>query len=375
MNSGKNAWVELDLSAFEFNINQIKKHTNNCDIIAVVKANAYGHGVLDLIPTLVKNNINKLAVATLEEAIEIREKFINVNILIFGFTPIELSNNLWLYNLEQSVFSYDQAKELSLLAEKNKKVINIHIKLDTGMGRLGFLSDDESIKQISEIYSMPFLNVIGIFSHFATSDAEDKTYAYQQLDNYFYIINKLKEIGIENVGIKHISNSGAILEMKEAQLNCIRPGKILYGFLPSCDIHNKLLLKPILSLKCKIINLKNLDEGCYVGYNNSFITKQKSKIAVLPIGYSDGYSRKLSHKIKVLVNNTTLVPVIATICMNLCMIDVTDIEIINVGDVVILYGDVENVKEISIQHVSKILETSSYEVLCSINPRLPRICI
>lgn len=369
----RDTWVELDLNALEFNISQIKKQTNNSDIIAVVKTNAYGHGVLEIIPVLIKNNITKLAVATIDEAITIREKFNNVLILIFNYTSLEISHMLYEYDFQQSVFSYEYATDLSNIAIKNNKIINIHIKLDTGMSRLGFYTDDKSIEQIKEIYNMKGLNVIGIFSHFASSDAYDKTYSYKQFDKYLYVIKKLEEFGI-NVGIKHIANSGAILDIKETHMGCVRPGKILYGFLPSDEVHNHLLLKPILSLKSKIISIKYLDENTFVGYNNSFKTNRKTIIAILSIGYGDGYSRRLSHKIKVLINNK-LAPVIATICMNLCMIDVTDVENVKIGDIVTLYGEIENFKEISIYNISKLLGTNNYEVLCNISDKLPRICL
>lgn len=367
------AWVELNLKSLEFNIKQIQKHTNNTDIIAVVKGNAYGHGVLEIIPTLLNNNIKKVAVVSLNEAIEIREQFSDISILILSFTPLNYCEKLWEYNLEQCVFYYEYAKHLDSIANKNNKIIHIHIKIDTGMGRLGFLPNNENIEQITKIYNMKNLNVFGICSHFASSDSFDKTYSLVQFEKYLYVIQKLEEAGVKNIGLKHIANSGAVLDMKETHMDCIRPGIILYGFFPSNEVQNKLILKPVLLLKCKIISLQCIEKGSSVGYNHSFITKRKSKIAVLPLGYNEGYSKILENKSHALINNK-LAPIVS-ICMNLCMTDVTDIENVNIGDVVTLYGDVENIKEININHISKLSETIPYEILCKINCRLQRICV
>ena len=365
-------WVELNLENLEFNIKQIQKLTNNNNIIAVVKGNAYGHGVLDILPTLIKNNINRVGVATLDEAIEIRNKFENISILIMGSTSVHLTDKLLEYDIEQTVFNYDNIIEMSTIAKENNKLLKIHIKIDTGMNRLGFTIDE--IEKIINIYSINNLNIIGIFSHFSSSDYYDKTYSKQQFNKYLQIIKKLEDSGIKNIGLKHIANSGAILDLPETYLDTIRPGKILYGYLPSEDVHNKLFLKPILSLKCKIISIKYLEENSYVGYGNSFKTNRKSKIAVLPIGYSDGYSRILSHKVSVLINNK-IVPIISKICMNLCMVDITDVENVKIGDIVTIYGFVEGKEEISIPYIAKLLETNNYEILCKINNKIPRICV
>ena len=366
-----NSWVELKLSNLEFNIKQINHITNNSNIIAVVKSNAYGHGLLKLMPTFIKNNINNFAVNSLDEAIEIRKNFNDVNILIFGYTPLDICSHLWNYNLWQTVFNYEQAMDLSNMAMKYNKSIYIHIKIDTGMNRLGFSPDDMNIKKI---YTMNNLIVLGIYSHFAMSDALDKTFSYNQLEKYVNVIQDLKQNGIKNTGLQHMSNSAAILDMKESYLDCVRPGKILYGIMPSDEIHNKLPIKPVLSLKCKIINIKYVNEHCCVGYNNSFITKRKSKIATLPIGYSDGYGKKKQYNMFVLVNNV-IVPVIGNICMTFCMIDVTDIDVVTMGDVVTLYGNMENMNEITVDYIGKQLDKSVSEILCSISEKIPRLCI
>jgi len=367
----KDIWIELNLNYLDFNIKQIQKHTNNKKIIAVVKSNGYGHGVLNIIPTLLNNNINNVAVANLDEAVEIREKFGLISILILGFTSLDISNYLWDYNLEQTIFDYDYAVELSCIAQKNNKIINVHIKIDTGMGRLGFTLKD--IELIKKIYKMNNLCVVGIYSHFSSSCKFDKSFSYEQFNNFSIIIKKLEDSGIQNIGYKHFANSGAVLDLKETYMDCIRPGKLLYGYLPSEEVHNKLFLKPILSLKCKIIQLKNLEEGSNVGYGNIYKTKRKSVIAVLPLGYSDGYNRMLSYKVFAFVKNK-VIPILS-ICMNLSMADVTDIENINLNDIVTIYGEIENVKETKIETISKILGTNNYEVLCNINKKIPRICI
>jgi alanine racemase len=366
-------WAEVDLDKLAHNMREIRRNAVSKDIIAVIKADGYGHGALDIAPTLLENGATRIAVAVLNEAVELRRGGIEEPIMVLGFTPPSQIDMLLRYDIEQTVYSYDLAKEISQLAKKKNKVAKIHIALDTGMGRIGFLPDDESAEVVYKISKLPNIVIEGLFSHFSSADEDDKTYTDMQLDRYTAFYNKLISSGVK-VNMRHIANSAAIIDMPQSHFEAVRPGIILYGYYPSEQVFkNKIDLKPVMSLKTNIVHIKNLPAGEYISYGREFKTLRESVIATLPVGYADGYTRLLFNKAKVIINGS-FVPVIGRICMDQCMVDVTEIKNVKVGDEVVLMGEQGDLS-FTADHIAELIGTINYEITCMISKRVPRVYI
>ncbi|AWZ47634.1 alanine racemase [Clostridiaceae bacterium 14S0207] len=366
-------WAEVDLYNLAHNMREIKKLCKNKEVMAVVKADAYGHGALNVAPVLLENGADSLAVAVLSEAIELRKSGIQCPILILGFTPPSFIEELLKYDIDQTVFSYEFAKELSECAKIKNKIAKIHIAVDTGMGRIGYLKEDENIEEVIRISKLPNLKIQGVFSHFSTADEFDKTYTKMQIDRFNWFCNALKEKGVD-IGKKHIYNSAAIIDLQEPISDRVRPGIILYGYYPSDEVNkDKISLKPVMSLKTNVVHVKRVKRGEYIGYGRVFQTEKDSIIATLPVGYADGYSRLLTGKAKVLIRGE-FAPVVGKICMDQCMIDVSNIKDIKVGEEVILIGQDGNNK-ITAEELGELIGTISYEILCVLGKRVPRVYI
>ena len=368
----KRTWAEVDLDAIAHNIREIRKITNpNAQIMAVVKADAYGHGFLEVTKTLLENGADRLAVAVLQEGKQLRSRGVTVPILILGASGEETVEDLINFDITPSVFTYDFAKALSYEAERKEKVTKIHIKIDTGMSRIGFLAGDDNeeiANEIIKISKLPYIEVEGIFSHFAASDEYDTSYTHMQFERFMDVCNKLKEKGLD-VPIKHICNSAGIMMYPEMHLDMVRPGVILYGMYPSDEVDkSRLDLKPAMTLKSTVTHIKDVPAGRGVSYGREYITEGTTKIATVPIGYADGYLRKLAKEGKMIVNGT-LVPIVGRICMDQCMIDVTNVNNIDRGDEVIIFGKTG----VTIDDLASWLETINYEVSCVIGKRIPRI--
>lgn len=371
MNGIRPVWAEIDVDAIEDNIKEIKKIIKDKEIIGVVKADAYGHGAIDTATILLENGADRLAVAVISEAIELRENGITKPLMILGYTPLSFKEDLVKYDIEQTVFNLEYAKELSDFAVKNNTKAKIHIKIDTGMGRIGFLPNEESIEEIEKISKLQGIEIVGLFTHFSTADEEDKEYTKLQVEKYKKIVDELDKRGV-NTGIKHVSNSAAIIDLEEYYLDAVRPGIILYGYYPSNEVKkDKIKIRPALTLKSNIIHLKTVEEGTYISYGRSYVTEGKRTIATLPIGYADGYTRLLNGKAKVIIRGK-LAPVVGKICMDQCMVDVTDIDGVSVGDEVILLGRDGNIKN-DADDLAKMLGTINYEIICMIGRRVPRV--
>ena len=366
-------WAEIDLDAIKYNIDSIKRRVDTKELIAVVKADAYGHGALDVSKTLVENGATKLAVAVITEAMELRHGNINTPIMILGYTPLEFAADLINYDIEQTIFDLEYATKLSEIALNLGKKAKVHVALDTGMGRIGFLINDNSLNEILKISSLKGLEVVGIFTQFATADESDKNYSNKQYKKFTDFNEKLISKGV-NILLKHVSNSGAIIDMPNTYLDGVRAGIVLYGYYPSEDVLKQNLdLKKAISIKTQVAHVKILDKNEYVSYGRKFKTERKSIIATLPIGYADGYSRALTGKAKVIINGK-FAPVVGTICMDQCMIDVTDIGDVHVGDEVIVLGKDKDLK-FDADDMAKAMGTINYEVLCMIKQRIPRVYI
>lgn len=370
MESIRPVWAEVNLDYIRHNMREIKKLTGDKKIISIVKADAYGHGAVDLVPVLLEEGAEKLGVAVITEALELRQAGIDAEIMILGYTPLTFSEKLIKQNIEQTVYDLHYARVLSREALKLNTKAKIHIAVDTGMGRIGFLPD-EDFKDIVKVCSLPGIEVVGIFTHFSVADELDKTYTNEQFKKFKNLCDKLEERGI-HIPLKHSSNSAAIMDLKETYLDGVRPGIITYGYYPSDEVKKDGLdLKPALTLKTNIVHLKKLKKDMYISYGRKFKTERETIVATLPIGYADGYTRLLNGKAKVIINGQ-LAPVIGSICMDQCMVDVTDIERVKLGDEVILIGEKNGVK-FNADDIAQLIGTINYEIICMLKNRVPRM--
>jgi len=372
-NSIRPVWAEVDLGRIEHNVKQIKNLCENKKIYGVVKADAYGHGALDIVQVLLKSGVTDLAVALITEALEIIKSGINVPILILGFTPLPFAEDILNNNIEQTVYDLEYAKKLSEIAQEKNKTAKIHIAVDTGMGRIGFLPNEKGMEAVRQISKLPNINIEGIFTHFSTADEADKTYSLEQLAKFNKFVDDLENEGIK-INIKHASNSAGIMDLPEAHFNAVRPGIIMYGYYPSNEvIKERLDLKPALTLKTSVVHVKTLPKDMYISYGRKYKTDKERVIATLPIGYADGYTRALSNKGKVIVNGK-LASIVGAVCMDQCMIDVTDIENVETGDEVIILGE-EGDLRFNADDLAELLDTINYEIICMIGRRVPRVYI
>lgn len=365
---------EINLDAIAHNTKQIRKIVNDkTDIMVIIKADAYGHGAVEVAKVALYNGASALGVAISDEGIQIRNNNINVPILILGYTPEAKIDEVIKYNLIQTVFTYEMAEAISKVATRLEKIAQIHIKLDTGMSRIGFLPNDEAIDDIIKISKLKNIEIDGIFTHFATSDEKDKSFTYKQAQIYQNFVNELESLGL-HIPVKHVSNSGAIIDLPEFAFNMVRAGIILYGMYPSEEVDkSKINLKPAMTLKTQVSYIKEISANSPISYGRTYYTKTNTKIATIPVGYADGYSRALSNKGRVLIKGE-YANIIGRICMDQFMIDVTHIPNVNIGDDVILIGE-QNNKAVTAQEIAKLIGTINYEVVCMISKRIPRVYI
>lgn len=367
------AWAEIHLDHIEHNVREIAKRIGKMtEIMAVVKADAYGHGVSGTVPALLKSGASRLAVATLDEAIQLRNMGMKVPVLVLGYTEPARAGEIINYGITQTVFSHDLAQALSEAAVKLGKQARIHVKIDTGMTRIGFMPGYGAVKEVVEISSLPGIVIEGIFSHFSTADETDREYTLLQYERFECIVQELNHIGIP-IPVKHIGNSATVIQYPNLDLDMVRPGIILYGLYPSHDVDKSLIsLKPAMEFKTRVVLVKDVEIGDPVSYGRTFVTKRKSRIATLPVGYADGYSRLLSNRGRVLIHGE-YAPVIGRICMDQCLVDVTDIpgEVMT-GDEAVLIGRQGN-REITADEIAELMQTINYEVVCLIGKRIPRV--
>lgn len=367
------AWAEVDLDAIAHNLKEIRRITNKkSEIMGVVKADAYGHGVMEVVRTILENGATCLAVSMLDEAIQLRKNNIDVPILILSYTDPIRAADIIKYNVTQAVFSHDLARALSEEAVRQKRNVKIHIKIDTGMTRVGFMPGYSAVKNVLEISKLPRIVVEGLFTHFASADEKDKSYTEMQFERFMGICSELNRIGVY-IPVKHVANSAAIIEFPNMHLNLVRPGIIQYGMYPSNEVDEKKFdLKSAMTLKANVILVKEVENNTCISYGRTFKTSRVSKIATIPIGYADGYTRLMSNKGKVLINGE-FAPVVGRVCMDQCLVDVTDLEgEVSVGDEVVLFGK-QGSNEITVEEIASIIGTINYEVVCIIGKRIPRV--
>ena len=367
----KRTWAEVSLDNIAYNYKSIRERLpDGCRFLAVVKTNAYGHGAKRVAELCENLGAEYLAATNIDDALQMRAWGIKAPIIIFGYTQPEYTEILVRKNITQEVDSLESAVGFSEIASKLGQTLKVHIKVDSGMGRLGFVCHGgrNPEAEILEIMNLTGLNTEGIFTHFAVSDV-DEEYTEIQLKAFMDTIKCLEEKSGKKFKIKHCANSGAVINCSKADLDMVRPGLMLYGLFPDRSTGG-IELRPAMELKTRIIRLKNISEGDSVSYGKTFTAEKPMKIAVLPIGYGDGLHRVLSGKLDVLINGKRARQ-IGRICMDMCMVDVTDIPCA-VGDVVTLFGRDGN-EFIPIEEVAEKAGTINYEIPCALTERVPRV--
>lgn len=366
-------WAQIDLDAAAHNMRQIRKHVGpDVKIAAVVKANAYGHGSVELAKTFAENGADCFAVSSLDEAVELRRyAHIEKEIFILGHTDARRTEELLTYDIEPAVFNLKNAEFFSQEAQRLGKTLRVHIAVDTGMSRVGFQVNEFSVSEIKAIAALPNIEIRGMFTHFAVSDIKDKTFTREQYGHFRWMCKRMEEEGI-HIALRHCCNSAAALELPEYYCDMVRPGIIMYGCEPSPDVDIKPYdLRPVMSLRCCIAHVKLIDAGATVSYGRHYTAPSRRKIATLPVGYADGYSRILSGKVDVLYHGHR-VPQVGAICMDQCMIDVSGEANVHAGDEVVLFGR-QGDSFIPIEEIAAACGTINYEIMCDISRRVPRV--
>jgi alanine racemase len=333
--------------------------------MAVVKSDAYGHGIKEVAKNLIEKKIDYLGVVSLEEGIIIREIDRKIPVLILGYTPPKFLKDVIKNNLSQTIWSRELASLLNREARRQNKKVKVHLKIDTGMGRFGIFPE-EVLNFLKEISAFSNLEIEGIFTHFSSADF-DKEYTEYQFNKFLNILKELEENKIF-IKIKHCANSAATLKYPEMHLQMVRCGILFYGLSP---VSQKLDIKPVLSLKTKIVAIKELPPNYYVSYGNTYLTKKKTKIGIIPLGYSDGFFRLLSNKAEAIVKGKR-VKLIGTICMDFSILELENIPDVKIGEEVVIIGRQKN-EEITATEIAEKIGTINYEVVCAIGKKIPRI--
>jgi len=363
-------YATIHLAALAHNLSQIKRYlSHDCDIMAVVKANAYGHGAVETAQALSHQGIERFAVASLDEGITLRHADLSASIIVLGAPLEEQVPDLVAYRLTPVVSDGLILPSLAKAARSQPAPYPIHLKLETGMGRLG-LSPEELLSLLDDPILRGPLHIEGLMTHLADADGTDSAFTERQLGLFRSLVEQIQQRGL-TIPLLHTANSAAIVRFPDTHFSLVRPGIMLYGYhtlppsIPAPD------LKPVLSLQSTIVQLRSIPRGGTVSYNGTFVAKRPTRIAVLPIGYADGYSRRLSHRASVLIQGRRA-PIIGLVCMDMIMIDVTDLGPVQVGETVTLIGQ-QGQESIQADEVSSWMDTIPYEVLCGIGPRVPRL--
>lgn len=380
MNMVKRTWAEISLNAIEHNYNVIRnKVADDTKVCCVIKADGYGHGAVELSQVYEKLGADFFAVSNIDEGIEIRKSGSKLPIVILGYTPVSEAENLAEYDISQAVFSLEYAKELSEKCVEEDCICKMHIKVDSGMSRIGFMCqkfprDEYSIEEICEACCLPNLEVEGLFTHFCVSDedAEGREFTNKQYENFIHVRDSLKKRGVD-ISVVHCSNSGAIEDYPETCCDMVRAGIILYGLAPSSKLADRLDLVPAMTLKTVVAFVKEVQKGATISYGRTFTADRKMKIATVPIGYADGFIRQNAKDGYMMVNGKKA-KIVGRICMDQTMLDVTDIEDVKTGDEVVVFGTGEN-GEPTADSLAENTGTINYETVCLVGKRVPRIYI
>jgi len=370
MTSQPLTFIEIDLDAIAHNIRALKTHIGpSVCLFAVVKANAYGHGAVEVAHTALQHGADRLAVARVNEGIQLREAGIMAPILVMGYTPPGEVGVVVTHDLTLTVTEWQVAETISNHAVAHGKRTPVHVKVDTGMGRFGLLPDDV-VPFVNRLSTLPGIVIEGLFSHFAIADLADKTYTRQQFQLFQNVSAALIAAG-HSIPLRHIANSAATLDLPEMHLDAVRCGIAMYGLWPSNEVAPAVPLKPVLSLKSHIARVRILPTGSSISYGRTYITPRSMPVALIPVGYGDGYHRLLSNRGAVLINGRRA-PIIGRVCMDQFVVDISEVGPVQVNDEVVLIG-YQGDGHISAEEVAVWGETINYEVTTSLLPRVPRL--
>ena len=364
--------ARIDLSAIRKNIKTVQAlNPPEEKTLLVIKADAYGHGAVTLAERL-GDLADYFGVAEIDEAVELRKNGVEKPILILGYTDETEYEDLINYDVTQAVFDVEKCRVLSRLAEKMGKKARVHIKVDSGMHRIGFQANEEGISEAEKLFSMPGLSVEGIFTHFARADEYDKTSAKEQYEVFSRFVNALESRGYD-LGIRHIDNSAGAMELHSKGFDMMRLGIVIYGLYPSEEVDKSVVITPAMQLVSHITHVKTLPAGCGISYGHTFVTDRETRVATVSAGYADGYPRAQSNIGRVLIRGQ-YAPILGRVCMDQFMVDVTHIPEAEVGDTVTLFGrDGEN--SISVEEVAEPAVSFNYELICNVAHRVPRIYV
>jgi alanine racemase len=362
-------WAEISLTALQKNFKTLQKKANNSKILPVVKANAYGHGLIPISKALVQFGAQMLAVAYVQEGIQLRKNGIQCPILVLTPTLNFEIPDLLEYNLIPQISSLQGALEISKIARRFKAKPIIHLKIDTGMRRVGF-SIRNWKTDLNQLFQLPNIQIRGIYTHLATADMDNKKYTYKQIDDFYHLIEQIRKNFNRNLEI-HIANSAAILfHYSQVGGDWVRPGLSLYGVYPRMELLETNLLDPVMCLKTRVIHLKTILKNESVSYGRTFLAKKRTRVATIGIGYADGLLRSLSNRGTCLIHGK-MAPIIGTICMDMTMVDISKISKVQIGDEVVLFGRGKNAY-LPVEHQAKAAGTIAYELLCAIGERVSR---
>ena len=365
-------WVDIDMQAARHNFQTVRQLVGEqVKICAIVKANGYGHGSIELSKLYVAEGVDFLAVATIDGALKLRNAGIEVPILVLGWTPTEAYQAAVENDVRLTMYDLQEIKKLNEAAVSKGKKALVHLKIDTGMTRLGFMATEENLEQIAQALALPNIEIEGIFSHFSKADEKSKDYAYKQLAIFKDFVARLEEKTGYHIPIKHMANSAAIIDLPEAHLDMVRPGIVLCGLQPSSEMLNTADLQPVLSWKAKVSRVQQVPAGTLIGYGGTYQAEKTMTVATIPVGYADGYNRLLSNKGYVLYQGKKL-PIVGRVCMDQFMVDASSAANLQAGDEVILIGS-QGEQSLTVTEMAEMLQTIDHEIICAIAARVPRI--
>lgn len=370
----RRTWANVDLDNLEFNCRQVRQRIPaQTKMLGVIKADAYGHGAVPVARALTDLGTEYLAVSNLEEAIQLRRADVRLPILILGHTPPEYADMMVFMDIVQEVHSLEYARELEERLHGTNYILNVHVKLDTGMTRIGFSAHSPDLEsELRELSRLPRLRVAGAFTHFSVADSlapEDEAYTAEQYRLFEKAVDLMGSLGIAPE-IRHCCNSGGLILHPEYAMDMVRPGIVLYGVHPSADTRGRMELRPVMSLHSTVAQIRKIPRGTEIGYGRTYTAERDLTMAVIPIGYADGLSRRLSGRASFLLRGQRI-PLIGRICMDMCMADISQVPDVQVGDTVTIFGDRDGI--VSCDELAEQDDTIAYELLCAVNKRIPRI--
>ena len=377
MKTLKRTWAEVSLDNLEHNYRAIKNHIpEGCRFLGVMKADSYGHGAVPLSHALCELGAEYLAVSNLEEAIQLRRGGVRAPMLILGYTPASFADTMVFMDITQEVHSLEYAKELDTALAGTNYILNVHLKLDTGMTRIGFFAYDHerTLPELLEVCGLPHLHVEGVFTHFCVADSkapEDEAFTRTQYARFTAMLDALAAHGIRPE-LRHCASSGATILYPELALDMVRPGIATYGHAPSEDAEGILDLRPLMTVRTTVAQLREIPAGTSISYGRTYTAERDMRVAVLPIGYADGLLRGLSGKVSFRIRGR-MARSVGRICMDMCMVDVSEIPEIRVGDEAALFGYDTDGTLLPCERIAQQAGTISYEILCGISKRIPRI--